>query len=50
MEGIIIATQASLPSLRRGRNTKKDPLKSVSTWIRNQKKEDRRLIELILKT
>jgi hypothetical protein len=38
--------QHPLPILRRGRDTEKAPLKSVSTWIRSQKKEPRALIEL----
>jgi hypothetical protein len=36
----------SIPTLRWGRDTERAPIKSVSTWIRNQKKEPRILIEL----
>jgi hypothetical protein len=41
-----IVTQPNLPTLRRGRDTKKAPVKSFSNWIRNQKKEPRTPIEL----
>jgi hypothetical protein len=40
-----IATQSSISTLRRGRE-KKAPVRKVSTWIRNQRKEPRALIEL----
>jgi hypothetical protein len=32
--------------LRRSRDREKAPVKSVSTWIRNQRREPRTLIEL----
>jgi hypothetical protein len=39
-------SQSSMATLRRGRDTEKVPSKIVSTWIRNQKKEPKVLIEL----
>jgi hypothetical protein len=45
-----IATETSIPNLRRGRDTERGPVRSVSTWIRHQKKEPRTLIELKTKT
>jgi hypothetical protein len=39
-------TQPSIPTLRRGRGTEKDPDKSVSTWNTDQRKEPRTPIEL----
>jgi hypothetical protein len=41
-----IATEPSIPTLRRGRDTEEAPVKSVSTWIRNQRKEPKTLSEL----
>jgi hypothetical protein len=41
-----IPTQPSISTLRRGRDRKKTPVKTVSTWIRNHGKEPRTLIEL----
>jgi hypothetical protein len=41
-----IATQPSISTLRRGRDTEKVPVRRVSTWIRNQKKEARTFIDL----
>jgi hypothetical protein len=38
--------QSSIPTLRRGRDREKAPVKSVSTSIRNQRKEPRTPIEL----
>jgi hypothetical protein len=37
--------KASIPTIRRGRDIEKAPVKSVSTWIRNQRKEHRSPIE-----
>jgi hypothetical protein len=41
-----IAIQPSIPTLRRGRDTEKAPVKSASTYIRNPRKEPRAPIEL----
>jgi hypothetical protein len=35
-----------MPTLRRGRDTEKAPVKSVSTWIESQMKEPSTLMEL----
>jgi hypothetical protein len=44
--GNIHCTQTSMPTLRRGIDREKDLVKSVSTWITNQRKEPRIPIEL----
>jgi hypothetical protein len=45
-EATFITTQPRIPTLRRDRDPEKAPVKSVSTWIRNQRKGPRTLAEL----
>jgi hypothetical protein len=41
-----IATQPSMQTLRKDKDTKKAHVRNVRTWTRNQRKEPRKLIEL----